>query len=66
MLEQLTLPTACALALVLLGVVLPWLRGTPRPLFPPGPKGVPFIGNVFDVPKGHGWAVYREWAQKFS
>ena len=28
--------------------------------YPPGPKGVPFLGNIWDVPKDHGWFKFKE------
>ena len=44
-----------------------WLRrrrrGTRRP---PGPKGVPVLGNVFDIPKTHEWIKYAQWGQRYG
>ncbi|KAI0049104.1 cytochrome P450 [Auriscalpium vulgare] len=38
-------------------------RGFP---FPPGPRGLPLIGNLFDIPKSRSWVVYKEWARKYG
>lgn len=34
--------------------------------FPPGPRGVPLLGNIFDVPKINPWLVYQEWSRKYG
>jgi len=36
-------------------------RTTP---YPPGPKGYPIIGNVFDFPKDHIWEGFTMMAQE--
>lgn len=33
---------------------------------PPGPKGYPLIGNLFDVPKDKPWVAYNEWSKKYG
>ena len=38
-------------------------RGLP---FPPGPKQLPLIGNLFDMPKSHAWVVYRELCAQYG
>ncbi|KAF7369888.1 Cytochrome p450 [Mycena sanguinolenta] len=36
-----------------------------KPL-PPGPKGLPLIGNLFDVPKSQEWLTYMEISRKYD
>ncbi|KJA21835.1 hypothetical protein HYPSUDRAFT_140077 [Hypholoma sublateritium FD-334 SS-4] len=39
----------------------------PRRLpLPPGPKGYPLIGSLFDVPKEKPWITYNEWAKTYG
>ena len=33
---------------------------------PPGPPGLPIIGNILDMPKRKEWEVYRNWGTKYS
>ena len=33
---------------------------------PPGPKGYPLIGNIFDMPVDKPWDVYDEWRKTYG
>lgn len=33
---------------------------------PPGPKGYPLIGNLFDLPVDKAWLVYDEWSKIYG
>jgi hypothetical protein len=33
---------------------------------PPGPRGYPIIGNLFDMPLDRAWIVYDEWRQTYG
>jgi hypothetical protein len=38
-------------------------RGLP---LPPGPKGHPLIGNLFDLPVENPWLVYENWCKTYG
>ena len=42
------------------------LRKTRSTALPPGPKGLPVIGNVFDMPKSHDWITFTEWNKRYG
>lgn len=34
--------------------------------YPPGPKGIPFIGNLRDLPSSHPWLHIANWKQTYG
>lgn len=54
---------AIGLALYLLKL---WLAQRSALPLPPGPKGYPLIGNVYDIPHHYPWLTYTEWAHKYG
>jgi hypothetical protein len=36
------------------------------PLLPPGPKRLPVIGNLLDMPKERIWETYRAWNDRYG
>lgn len=41
-------------------------RSEARLPLPPGPKSLPLIGNLLDMPGEKDWLVYREWAKTYG
>ena len=55
-------------ATIILGcAALARLAGSPtRPPLPPGPKGYPIIGNLFDLPPNHAWEKFGELGKQYG
>lgn len=50
-----------------LALIWKWLRGGTRLPFPPGPKGLPLLGNVLDVPRDVPiWQAFASISREFS
>lgn len=43
-----------------------YLRQRNRDPYPPGPKGLPIIGNILDIPEKKPWVAYRDWSRKMG
>ncbi|KZT54436.1 cytochrome P450 [Calocera cornea HHB12733] len=59
------LGTAILLPLALALLIRAW-RPRPAHPFPPGPKGVPFLGSVFEVPTELLWVKLVEWYKEYG
>ncbi|KAK7682348.1 hypothetical protein QCA50_014553 [Cerrena zonata] len=42
------------------------LRNRTQTPFPPGPKGLPLIGNTLDIPRTYEWLTFSEWAKRWG
>ncbi|KAJ3553129.1 hypothetical protein NM688_g3785 [Phlebia brevispora] len=61
-----TTSASAVLVFLAAAVLIISLRSHRRFRLPPGPKGVPFFGNVFDLPKSQEWLTYAEWSKQYG
>ncbi|OSX59347.1 hypothetical protein POSPLADRAFT_1150256 [Postia placenta MAD-698-R-SB12] len=62
----LVLDTGAAVLLVALLFVVYRGRQSARGPLPPGPRGWPLVGNVFDMPSTNEWNTYMSWGEKWG
>lgn len=60
------LSVVLSLALVGIVVALDRLVKSRRSRLPPGPKGLPILGNILDMPKRHEWLTYTKWGREYG
>ena len=34
--------------------------------YPPGPRGLPLFGNIFDIPQHSPWETYTQWGKQYG
>ncbi len=57
------------IAIILAGlafVLSVFRRNSRNAPFPPGPKGLPVIGNLFDMPTEREWLTFAKWGEKYG
>jgi hypothetical protein len=42
------------------------LKAKGRLPLPPGPPGLPIVGNIFDIPEEDFWWKYKEWSDQYG
>ncbi|THG97876.1 hypothetical protein EW026_g4215 [Hermanssonia centrifuga] len=63
--EQHVASTGLALALLVAAMGL-YLMTRRKYMLPPGPKGLPIIGNTFNMPTNFEWLAYQKWSRDFN
>ncbi|KAI0036388.1 cytochrome P450 [Vararia minispora EC-137] len=53
-------------ALVALSCTVLWVATKPSRPLPPGPRGLPLVGNLFDFPTFKPWEVFASWGEKYG
>jgi hypothetical protein len=41
-----------------------WYASKKRLPYPPGPKCLPIVGNLFNMPSREEWVTYRKWSEE--
>ncbi|KAH9940671.1 cytochrome P450 [Amylocystis lapponica] len=60
------LAVVLAIGLLLLFLADSFLRRRSKTPLPPGPPGLPLLGNVFDIPSDREWIKYKEWSDQYK
>jgi len=61
------LPLLAGCLLYLLYFIIAYLKKKPRGLpYPPGPRGLPIIKNLFDLPLKRQWEGVADWSKKYG
>ncbi|CCM02218.1 uncharacterized protein FIBRA_04298 [Fibroporia radiculosa] len=53
-------------SLVLLAILVSYLTGSVNPRLPPGPKPLPLLGNLHQLPSQHQYKVFTQWARQYG
>ncbi|PBK93209.1 cytochrome P450 [Armillaria gallica] len=60
------LPASFAAGILLLCSLLYLSRRHRHVSFPPGPKGIPLLGNLWDMPTEYTWITYARWTATYG
>ncbi len=67
LLESLSLmPLIAGFVAVVFVLLVKWFKALNMAPLPPGPRPLPIIGNMFDMPKVLPWVGYREWSKIYG
>ncbi|KAG1889792.1 cytochrome P450 [Suillus fuscotomentosus] len=61
-----TVLTLLYICLAGVGVFLDYIFAKKNPQYPPGPRGLPLVGNIQDIPFVKPWLTFAEWGKKYG
>ncbi|KAI0264167.1 cytochrome P450 [Gloeopeniophorella convolvens] len=64
--EPTTLDVVALVLFVFFAILVLKSRSTNNPPVPPGPKPLPLLGNIFDLPREAPWLTYLDWSRKWG
>ena len=53
-------------ACLVLYLFIRYMRKRHELLLPPGPRPLPIVGNLFNIPRSHEWLKFTEWKYKYG
>ena len=56
----------CGVFVMLLALLPRFIRRKPLAQLPPGPKGLPLIGNLLDMPSEKEWLTFARWGDTWG
>ncbi|KAJ7125761.1 cytochrome P450 [Mycena crocata] len=59
-------PLWCLLALAIAACGVLWKHNRSKLPLPPGPKKLPLVGNLFNLPADRPWETYLQWSKEFD
>ena len=59
-------PTCLGTVIVAVALLVFLKQRLSRPPYPPGPKGLPIVGNIYDLPPSCEWITYAKWSRQFG
>ncbi|EPT02822.1 hypothetical protein FOMPIDRAFT_54955 [Fomitopsis schrenkii] len=65
MASSIPLEQLIAIAVVVL-LVYRFIKTRRRLPYPPGPRGWPIVGNIFDIPTEYQWKTFAQWGEKYG
>ena len=63
--QSTTLAVCACIAVFLVLRALARKKANALPL-PPGPRGLPLLGNLFDIPRKAAWKTFAEWGNAYG
>ena len=52
--------------IILTSILVALISSGRRRRLPPGPRGWPLIGNIFDIPEVHAWKTFANWSKRWG